>query len=169
MLFILMISLLQDIAAEVATNKQVTFHPHLVPGMSGISTTYTWQGACPHGVHTLDGAIFIGNYDRNKWHHDSIKPYHQEILQVQSSNEGGNTPSHGQKHLNAVKSNQKKLKQLNQKIVAAKATLQEATKEKETPKDDNKEKANESQSIETLCGIHAGQSLGLVTHNDMQG
>ena len=40
-----------------------------------------------------------------------------------------------------IKRNQKKLKRLNQKIAAAKATLQDATKEKDTPKDnDNKEK-----------------------------
>ena len=43
-----------------------------------------------------------------------------------------------------MKRNQKKLKRLNQKIAAAKATLQEATKEKETPKDDNKEKPNDA-------------------------
>ena len=137
--------ILQDIAAEVATKKQVTFHPRLVTGVSGVST-YTRQGTCPsQGVHTPEGAVFIGNYDRNKWHHDSVKPYHQEILQARSSDGGGNAPSRGQKRrVNALKRNQKKLKRLNEKIAAAKATLQEATKDKETPKNDNKEKPNDA-------------------------
>ena len=130
--------ILQDIAAEVATKKQNAFQPRTG---ANISAAYTRQGTCPHqGVHTSDGSIFIGNYDRNKWQHDSVKPYHQEILTARSADEGGNTPSRNQKRrVNALKRNKKKLKQLNQKIAAAKATLKEATKDanKEKEKPDN--------------------------------
>ena len=130
--------MLQDIAAEVATKKQNVFQPRTG---TNISAAHTRQGTCPHqGVHMSDGSIFIGNYDRNKWQHDSVKPYHQEILTARSADEGGNTPSRNQKRrVNALKRNKKKLKQLNQKIAAAKATLKEATKDanKEKEKPDN--------------------------------
>ena len=127
--------ILQDIAAEVATKKQNAFQPRGV----NISATYTRQGPCPtQGVHTANGSIFIGNYDRNKWQHDSVRPYHQDILTARSSEEGGNPQSRSQKRrINALKRNKKKLKQLTQRIAAATATLQEATKDQANLKADD--------------------------------
>ena len=56
--------ILQDIAAEVGSQKTVTF----AAGTRGVSETYTRKGPCPtSGVHTPDGEVFIGGYDKEKW------------------------------------------------------------------------------------------------------
>ena len=108
--------ILQDIAAEVAGTKKVTF----APGTRGIAATYTWEGRCPNeGVHTPDGSIYIGNYDGNKWHSDAVRPYHSEITQARGKD--GNQPTRNdKKRVNAIKRSKRKLKKLKSQISAAK-------------------------------------------------
>ena len=94
-------------------------------------------------MHSADGSIFIGSYDRDKWQSAEVKKYHQEIFQARSQDEGGSSQgSQGTKRrASAIKRNKKKLKNLKAKISAAQAKLQEhegGTKEQEavpsTPK-----------------------------------
>ena len=123
--------ILQDISAEAGRTKTVTF----APGTRGISATYTKKGKCPSsGVHTTDGSIYIGSYDKDKWQSESVKQYHQEIRDTRSkegsksSNNDGGTgfPSRNQKRqVNAIKRNKRKLKNLEAKIAAAKQQLKE--------------------------------------------
>ena len=131
--------ILQDIAAEIGQQRTTSF----APGRN-VSATYTRKGPCPtSGVHSADGSIFIGSYDRDKWQSAEVKKYHQEIFQARSQDEGGSSQgSQGTKRrASAIKRNKKKLKNLKAKISAAQAKLQEhesGTKEQEavpsTPK-----------------------------------
>ena len=118
--------ILQDIAAEVASKKAVSF----APGTRGISALYTREGGCPkQGVHTPNGAIFIGNYGNDQWRHDSVKPYWKEILEARSkddSNKGQNKSFNEKKRASkAIQRNKRKLKKLKIKIAAAKITSTE--------------------------------------------
>ena len=131
--------ILQDIAAEVAAKqRRVSF----APGTRGMSATYTRQGTCPtDGVHTKEGSIFIGNYDRNKWNHESVKPYHQEIIKARADHDGGpdkgrNNSKLRKRTINAIKSNRKKLKQLQSQIAAAKSSLKSASEAENDSQDD---------------------------------
>jgi hypothetical protein len=117
--------ILQDIASEAGSQaKTVTF----VPGSHSISAIYTRQGRAPTtGVYTAEGSIFIGSYDKDKWHSDSVKQYHQEIINERCPNDGGgkNQDSCNQKwKTNTIKHNKIKLKKLKAKIVLARTQLQ---------------------------------------------
>lgn len=118
--------ILQDIAAEVASKKVVSF----APGTRGVSALCTREGSCPdQGVHTTNGATHIGNYSNDKWSHDSVKPYRKEILEARSKNDGnmGQNKSFNEKKRvsKAIQRNKRKLKKLKIKIVAAKTTSTE--------------------------------------------
>jgi hypothetical protein len=138
--------ILQDIAAEAgkASTATVTF-------ARGVSATYTRKGSCPNsGVHTSDGSIYIGSYDRYKWQSDSVRQYHQEILQARNSHGGGNGNERGghssrneKRRLNAIKRNKKKLKKLETKIAAMKSQVTESDKDNTS---DDKDKGKESKS-----------------------
>ena len=130
--------ILQDIAAEAGRQKTVTF----APGTRGISATYTKKGPCPTtGVHTQDGSIYIGSYDKKKWQDESVRQYHQEIRDARSNDNnkssGTNHPSRNQKRqTNAIKPNKRKLKNLEAKIAAAKLQLKEDGEDGTTESDD---------------------------------
>ena len=148
--------ILQDIAGEAGTQtKSVTF----APGIRGISATYTRQGKTPmSGVHTPDGSIFIGSYDKDKWYSESVKQYHEEILAArnngESTNGGGKKQSRGQKRrANAIKRSKKKLKSLKAQIAAAKSQVQEQNGDEG---DDNQE----ADQIDDAAGSNAGNAFG---------
>ena len=125
--------ILQDIAAEIASKSAISFST-----TRNVSATYTRQGPCPkQGAHKDDGTLFIGNYTADAWRSDSVKPYHQEILNARSTDGGGssgdganngghNSRSH-KRRIKAIKRNKKKLHKLNQQIAAAKAQLKDTS------------------------------------------
>ena len=122
--------ILQDIAAEVASKKSVSF----ASGTGrNISAMYTRQGPCPNqGVHMPDGTVFIGSYPAARWNSDTVRPHRQEIINARGSsqdgskNENGNQSRSAKRRINAVQRNKKKLQKLNSKIAVAKATLKTA-------------------------------------------
>ena len=109
--------ILQDITTEAGSQAKTTVI--FTPGTRGVSAIYTRQGKAPTtGVHTADGSIFIGSYDKEKWLSDSVKQYHQEIINARGSDDGGgkNQDSRSQKRrTNAIKRNKRKLKKLKSK------------------------------------------------------
>jgi len=131
--------ILQDIAAEVGSQKTVTF----AAGTRGVSETYTRKGPCPtSGVHTPDGEVFIGGYDKEKWQSESVRQYHQEIIKARSNGGRGKDnrghQSRSQKRrANAIKRNQKKLKLLEVQIAAAKTRLKNQSKSEGKDDDGN--------------------------------
>ena len=134
--------ILQDIAAEVASTKTVSF----APGSRGISTLYTRDGSCPSkGVHTQSGAIFIGNYGNDKWRDDSVRPYWKQIQEARSKDggqQGRGEPSSNKKRVaKALQRKKKKLKKLKVKIAAAKI---DATKDKDATKDEPDDNAGDA-------------------------
>ena len=124
--------ILQDIATEVASKRQVTFAPGT--RATQISAIYTRTGPCPkNGVHTADGSVFIGSYAKDQWFAEAVKPHHQEIVSARTKDGGqnpGNNGTHnsrGQKRqASAVRRNKQKLKKLNVQIAAAKVKLSDA-------------------------------------------
>ena len=153
--------ILQDIASEAGNQtKTVTF----APGTCGISATHTRQGNAPtSGVSTVDGSIFIGSYDKEKWfsdsvkqchqeiinargsHSDSVKQHHQGITNPRGSNDGGGKrqESRGQKRrANAIKRSKKRLKSLKAKIAAAKIQLKDDSDDDKDSNQDDKDADN---------------------------
>ena len=137
--------ILQDVAAEVSSQKTVPFAPG---GTRGVSATYTRKGPCPtSGVHTSDGEIFIGGYDKEQWQSEPVRQYHQEIIKARSNGGGngkggdGNHQSRNQKRrANAIKRNRKKLKTLEAQIAAARTQL--SSHNKSEAKDDDANTGN---------------------------
>ena len=124
--------ILQDIAAEVANQKKVTF----APGTRGVNATYTKEGSCPaQGLYMSDGSMFIGNYKSDKWNSDSVKPFHKEITTARGS-EGKTYSRSEKKRVNAVKRNKKKLKKLKSQISAAKTKVAAITKDNDEGNND---------------------------------
>ena len=123
--------ILQDIAAEAgsaSSKKTVTF-------ARNVAATYTKKGPCPtSGVFASDGSIYIGSYGRDKWQSESVKQYHQQIIDARNADGGGNGGSNHssrsqKRRANAIKRNKKKLKTLTAKISAAKAKLKSTGEE----------------------------------------
>jgi hypothetical protein len=137
--------ILQDIAAEAGKKMTVTF-----ARSANVSATYTRKGPCPSsGVHTTDGDIFIGSYDKDKWQSDQVRQYHQEILKARTndggSNQDGRQQLQGQKRkINAIKRNRKKLKTLEAKIAAAKAQLKQSGKKESSAEDEQHSNAGDA-------------------------
>ena len=83
--------------------------------------------------------MYIGNYTAEQWHSDSVKPYHHEIIQARSNDEGGSNTNNNnsnsgnhqsnshKRRVKAIKRNKNKLKKLNKKIEAAKTELESFT------------------------------------------
>lgn len=68
--------ILQDIASEVGSQAKTTVR--FAPGTCGISAIYTSQGKAPTtGVHTVEGRILIGSYDKENWLSHSVKQHQQ--------------------------------------------------------------------------------------------
>ena len=140
--------ILQDIAAEVGSQKTVTF----AAGTRGVSETYTRKGPCPtSGVHTPDGEVFIGGYDKEKWQSESVRQYHQEIIKAISNggsgkDNGGHQSRSQKRRANAIKHNQKKLKSFEVQIAAAKTQLNNQSKSE--GKDDDGNTGNTGDAFE---------------------
>ena len=75
--------ILQDGASEVAMKKRTIETKSKDIKERSASVVYARSGPCPDkGVHTSDGSLYIGNYDAEKWSHDSVKPYHKNIIEA---------------------------------------------------------------------------------------
>ena len=143
-------SILQDIAAEAgkSISKSATF-------TRNVSAAYTRKGDCPkQGVHTTDGSIFIGSYEKEKWQSEQVRQYHQEIAKARAAdgggkNTGGKDAKSQKRRTHAIKRDNKKLKTLKAKIAAAKLTLKKTS---ETKSDDHTDEESDD---------HAGDAFGL--------
>lgn len=147
--------ILQDISAEVANNKKTV---SFAPGTRGVSAAHTRDGTCPtEGVYTSDGSLFIGNYSDNRWHSDSVKPFHKEILEARKKDGGsGNYNSSNKsradkRRTNAVKRNKRKLKKMSSQMSAMKTTISKLTKDGDG--DDSDRESDKDHN-------HAGDSFG---------
>ena len=146
--------ILQDISAEVANNKKAV---SFAPGTRGVSAAHTREGTCPtEGVYTSDGSLFIGNYSDGRWHSDSVKPFHKEILEARKKAGGGKStaPTRADKRrTNAVKRNKRKLKRVSSQISKMKVTIAKLTK-------DGGDDGDASESESDQDSNHAGESFG---------
>jgi hypothetical protein len=111
--------ILQDIATQVPNlPKHVSFRSKV----SALNTTtegYTREGECPDtGVQTDEGKMFIGNYIGNKWHSESVKPYHDDIRKARAENSGSRTPRSGKNGDNNIRRNKRTVSKLQAKISA---------------------------------------------------
>ena len=141
--------LLQDIAGEIAGQKKVTF----ASGTRGVSALFTKDGYCPkEGVHTPSGSIFIGNYDSNKWHSESVKPYHKEIIDARSKDKSNQPSRSEKKRVNAVRRSKKKLKKLKKLISAAKVTIASTKRNDSSDDGSSDEEDNDSKAGNAFGG-----------------
>jgi len=112
--------ILQDIAAEVAVKKQPT---DMKGNDTAISALHTKLGPCPDtGVHKPDGSMYIGNYEGDKWSHESVQPRHKEILQARKK-----ARSKRGSHQNQLKNQRRKLNKIPMEIKVARTKLEELT------------------------------------------
>ena len=139
--------ILQDIAAEVASNKKAAV---LLGNLRNVSAAYTREGSCPStGVHTSDGAIFIGNYDANRWKSEAVVPYHKEIIEARGKDKQPQSRNE-KRRANAVKRSKSKLKKIKSQISKAKVKLASLTSR---TKDDD-------EGGDSDTGSNAGDSFG---------
>ena len=120
-------SILQDIAAEVGTKTTTQFGGR---SSANVSAAYTREGRCPNsGVHTPDGSIFIGSYDREKWQDETVKQYHHKIIEARDKGEAGYVKKSrsNKRKVNAIKRNKKQLEKLQAQIAAAKIQIKKVT------------------------------------------
>jgi len=112
--------ILQDIAAEVAVKRQPT---DMKDNRTAISALHTKLGPCPDtGVHKSDGSLYIGNYETDKWLHESVKPYHKEIMLARKKARGKRSSNQTQ-----LKNQRRKLNKIQLEIKAARTKLDEIT------------------------------------------
>jgi len=143
--------ILLDIAEQVA--KVMPRGTTFSTGTRGVSAIYTREGECPNkGVHTTDGAIFIGNYDGSKWSSESVKPYHRQIMEARKG-DGKTEPSRATKRtVSKVKRGKRQLKKLKAKISAAKAKVKAISRDESASGDESEN--------ETDNNDMAGDSFG---------
>jgi len=90
---------------------------------TAISALHTKLGPCPDtGVHKSDGSLYIGNYETNKWLHESVKPYHKEIMLARKKARGKRSSNQTQ-----LKNQRRKLNKIQMEIKAARTKLDEIT------------------------------------------
>ena len=118
--------ILQDIAAEVAVKRQPT---DMKGNSTSIAVVHTKLGPCPNtGVHKPDGSIFIGNYDDDKWTHETVQPYHKEILEARKK-----VRSNRNNYQSQLRNQRRKLNKIQMRIKAARIKLDAlATKENDS-------------------------------------
>ena len=119
--------ILQDIAAEVGSKAPAQFGGR---SSANVSAACTREGRCPNsGVHTPDGSIFIGSYDREKWQDESVRQHHHKIIEARNKGEAGHIKKNrtNKRKVNAIKSNKKKLEKLQAQIAAAKIQVKKVT------------------------------------------
>ena len=88
--------ILQRIASEAAKLSSRSFKGRNISAVGQPKGTnrYTHRGECPqNGVHTKEGLIYTGNYPNDLWHHQAVRPFHQEILKYRNGSGGGNSSS----------------------------------------------------------------------------
>lgn len=121
--------ILQDIAGEVSSMNQTSFTSHRNVSQTNVSATYTREGNCPDtGVFTNNGEIYIGNYGRDKWFSESVKPYHQQIRDARQDDPAKKGSTSGNKRqASQLNRKKKQLKKLKAKIAAAKQKVESLT------------------------------------------
>ena len=83
-------------------------------------------------VFTSDGSLYIGNYDVEKWSHDSVKPYHKHILEARKK-----LSKKRRNHQQQMGAKKQKLEKLQKEIKAAKIKLKELSISKDGNKGGN--------------------------------
>jgi hypothetical protein len=139
--------ILQDIATQIPSlPKHVSFRSKV--SELGTNDGHTREGPCPDtGVKNKDGQLFIGNYVGNKWHSESVKPFHDDIraARTEHGGAGGNHPSRSDKKgANQISRNKRKVSQLQAKISELQTKVDEARSE-DSPNDADQEDAGESE------------------------
>ena len=105
--------ILQDIATEVPwLSLSINFRRNISEMSSKLHIReYTRAGKCPNQGVMMNGKLFIGNYTGNKWHDESVKPYHDKINQARLK-----LPKPNNHISNGTQNNVRTLKKIQRKI-----------------------------------------------------
>jgi hypothetical protein len=126
--------ILQEIAKEIPNLvKGTNFQPRISQiGQVG----FTFEGEAPSsGAHTSDGKLFCGTYLPNRWFHNDMKAFRQEITGIRSNNlewtggwRGGNRNGKGGGKGGAFGTGGKKQPPLNYHSISSIASISNTTK-----------------------------------------
>ena len=150
--------ILQDIAGEVSVMKPAVTSGFRNVSEATVSATYTKSGSCPSkGVFTESGEIYIGNYGRDRWFAEDVKPYHQQIRDARKES-GNKNKGSTVRTTKSIKRKRKQLEKLKVKISAAKQKVQELKEKQEESADDDGEESTDDNAGNAFGGKDAKRS-----------
>ena len=140
--------ILQDVASEVAMKRRSIEIKSNENKERIASEVYARYGPCPDkGVHTSHGSLYIGNYDVEKWSHESVKPYHKHILEARKK-----LSKKRRNHQQTMGVKKQKLEKLQKEIKAAKIKLKELSISKDGNKGGKGEGGDKSNAGDAFGG-----------------